>query len=118
MKWVLITFIVLSFSCSIVTAASWHEVARWSGSDRKDTETFYIKSKQWRISWEYSGRKGGDTGVFIFSALREDGTWAKQVASRSGRGSGDSIMRSGPGEYYLEIVSNAGSWTIIVEDKR
>ena len=118
MRWALITFIVLSFSCSTVNAATWHEVARWEGKGLKNTETFRITSKQWQISWSYSGRRGGDTGVFSISASSEDGSWWSEVAAQDGRGTGDTIMRSGPGDFYLEIEANSGSWVVTVEDIR
>ena len=100
------------------TAATWHEVARWEGKGYKNTETFHVNSKQWKVSWNFYSEDEGH-GVFYVYAMREDGTATDKAVSYSGgSGSDSTILRSGPGDCYLKIMSANGSWQIIVEDKR
>ena len=118
MRWALIAFIVLSFSYSIANATTWHEVARWDGYGMKNTDTFYIKSRKWRVTWSFNS----EDGSFVIIAKREDGSASDLVANRlvEGSASGSTILRFGPGECYLDIscTGPANSWTVIVEDKR
>lgn len=100
------------------TTPGWQQVASWQGNGVKSTETFHVNSKQWRVTWNYTGRKGGDGGHLSVFAHNEDGSWSELAASQTGAGSGDSIMRSGPGDCYLEISSTSGSWQVVVEEKQ
>ena len=99
-----------------VFAGEWQEVKRWTGWGIKNTETFYVRSRQWRVRWAF---RGTEFSSFDISACREDGEAYDIVAEYDGAGpiSGSNILRSGPGECYLEIDGYEGKWVVVVEDK-
>jgi hypothetical protein len=88
---------------------SWHPVKTFSGLVQKKTESFTIKGREWRISWETKG--SGHFGLFVHG---EDGRPLDLVANIIGSGSETTIMR-GAGTYYLDITTSQ-PYTIKVED--
>ncbi len=85
----------------------------WQGYKAiKNTETFRITSKQWRISWE---TRPGDLGDFNFQIMtyRDDGELVGLAANVIGADTDSTIMR-GAGDYYLSI-NTAQPYTIKVE---
>lgn len=94
--------------------ARWREVAAWSGSDNKNTETFTVNSHEWRIRWDSKPNKsvGGNFSVFLYT---EKGKMKSLVVNASGASSDSSIMR-GKGSYYLDISSLFSDYAIIVEE--
>lgn len=95
-------------------AATWHEIARWEGKSIKDTETFHIPSREWRIVWS---TKPGEYGNMNFAIIvyNSDGTMVSVAANTIGEGSDISYVR-GSGDYYLSI-NTAQLYTIIIEAK-
>jgi hypothetical protein len=90
-------------------ALSWHPVKTFSGRAQKKTESFTIKGREWRISWETKGK--GHFGIFVHG---EEGRPLDLVANIIGSGSESSIMR-GAGTYNLDITT-LQPYTIKVED--
>lgn len=92
----------------------WTVVLNTSGKGTKQTETFKITTKEWRVSWT---AKESDLcpkcGVFQIYLYRADGTIVNVVANVQGADTDSSIMR-GAGSYYLMINSNV-PWTVKVE---
>ncbi|MBU5677911.1 hypothetical protein KQI88_15950 [Alkaliphilus sp. MSJ-5] len=97
------------------TEEKWEEVIRFEGKSIKDTETFKISSKEWRIVWD---TKPGDMGgmnfqIYVYNA---NGSMESVAANVIGEANDTSYMR-GKGEYYFTIVT-AQPYTIIVEEKK
>lgn len=97
--------------------AEWVEVIKFEGKAIKDTETFQITSKEWRIVWDTKPGDMGDMNFQIY-VYDENGSPAGSfvVANIIGEGSDTSYMR-GKGAYYFSI--NTGQpYTIVVEEKK
>ena len=92
----------------------WRIVNKWSGKSIKDTESFQVSSKEWKITWD---TKPGDLGDmnFSISVHKADGELVTIVANVIGNDKDSSIMR-GEGSYYLSI--NKGQpYTITIQEK-
>jgi len=91
----------------------WEELIRWSGSGAKETETFYVSSKEWSVTWAVKNKSGFD-GVFQISVYDEDGNLQNLAANIAEAEADDiSYMHNGPGTFYLSI--NTGSdWAVSV----
>lgn len=94
-------------------APDWHEVTRWTGNGIKDTETFQVQSREWRITWETSG--AGYFGIYVHDGETDD--LVTVAANTTEGGSDTSYLRSGPGPHYLTINAST-NWTVVVEDRR
>lgn len=90
-----------------VSAQSWEKVITFSGNGNKQTETFHISSKEWRISWQIKK-------AIVIGIYRSDGKIVN-TASSSSAGEDHSVVR-GSGDFYLDIAS-VGNYKIIVEQK-
>lgn len=95
-------------------AATWHEITRWEGKSIKETETFHIPSREWRILWS---TKPGEYGNMNFAIIiyNSDGTMVNVAANTIGEGSDISYVR-GSGDYYLSI-NTAQLYIIVIEAK-
>jgi hypothetical protein len=95
-------------------AMTWHEIVRWQGKSIKETETFHIPSREWRILWS---TKPGEYGDMNFSIIvySSDGTMVNVAANTIGEGSDISYVR-GSGDYYLSI-NTAQLYIIVIEAK-
>lgn len=88
------------------------EVARWEGKATKNTETFHISSRQWRISWT---TRPGEFGAMNFQIyVYKEGSVLPNVAANVIGTDSDSTIMRGAGDYYLTI--NTGQpYVIVVE---
>ena len=96
----------------------WHDIAQWSGSGTKNTETFTIPSqaKEWKISWVTKPSPTyGDFNFQIFVYKPDSGMPVSVAANIIGANTDSTIMR-GAGDYYLTI-NTAQPYTIEVEAK-
>ena len=98
---------------------TWHEVISFSGNGIKNTETFTIPSKEWRISWEtlpmHSEYLGSVDMNFQIYVYKEDETLKGVAANVIGADKDSSIMR-GAGDYYL-MINTAQPYYIVIEAK-
>ena len=97
-----------------------YNIKEWSGSGIKSTETFSIPPYipgNWTISWGTAPiNKFG--GVFQIYVYKTDGTLVDIVANVTEKNIDSTVMRSGPGNYYLKINSanmrySISVWTIL-----
>ena len=91
-----------------------HQVGLWNGNGCKNTETFYVPTKVWYITWKTwlePGRKSG--GLLAIWVYTEDGKYVDLVANVIGADTDSSAMR-GKGHFYLEI-SSSQPWTVEVK---
>lgn len=94
--------------------ATWQEVITFEGSSIKDTETFTVSAKEWRINWSTQPGQYGDMN-FQIMIYDENGALEGLAANIIGAGSDVSYMR-GAGDYYLTI--NTGQpYKIVIEQK-
>lgn len=95
--------------------SEWRVVKSWTGSGIKQTESFRIASKEWRISWTTKNEKvAGLLQIFVYT---DSGELVTLAANQQGAGSDVSYVRSTPGRYYLTINSANVDWTVTVEDQ-
>jgi hypothetical protein len=96
------------------TLTGWQEVLTVSGKGTKQTETFKIKTKEWRISWTIKESEVcPKCGVLLIHVYKDENTFVNVAASVQGADTDSTIMR-GAGEYYLKI-SGTEPWTVKVE---
>jgi hypothetical protein len=99
-------------------SAAWATVVEWSGSGIKETETFQVASREWRIAWETRNEAFKGAGIFQIMVHDEAGKLVTLAANKQGVGKDVSYVRSGPGKHYLMINSGNVDWTVKVEDQR
>ena len=94
---------------------TWTQVLRWEGSRNGSTETFEIKSQNWRITWSLSEPEPG-TSTFQVFVKNPQGRTLTMAANAQRAGSAVKAME-GPGRYKLEVTSLGGAdWVITVEE--
>jgi len=95
--------------------SGWRVVKSWTGSGIKQTESFRIASREWRISWTTKNEKvAGLLQIFVYT---DSGELVTLAANQQGAGSDVSYVRNTPGRYYLAINSANVDWTVTVEDQ-
>lgn len=95
----------------------WQVVGEWSGDAYVQTEPFEIASGVWRVHWR--AEVAEETNYFAAWVHTTDGRSSEMVVSRANRpsDSGSAPLRSGPGQYYLEISPSAVRWSLTVEHR-
>jgi hypothetical protein len=96
--------------------STWHEVRQWSGTGMKQTESFVIASREWRVNWKTTNQHVA--GILQIYVKTESGELVTLAANAMGEHSDTSYVRGSPGRYYLEINAANVNWAISVEDKR
>jgi hypothetical protein len=92
-------------------------VKTWKGSGAKDTESFDVRSREWRITWETSNEPFANAGIFQIYVHNDKDELVSLAANKQGTGSDTSYVR-GRGRFYLKINSANVDWSVIVEDQR
>jgi len=100
------------------SAATWQEVRRWTGGGIKQTETFSVASREWRITWKSSNEAFAGAGILQVFVYDENGGMVSLAANKQGTGSDVSYVRAAPGRFYLMINSGNLDWDVMVEDQR
>ena len=92
---------------------SWRRVKQWKGRGIKETESFPVKSGEWRISWK-SMNGPGVLQIFVYS---DEGNMVATAANTLGTGSDTSYVRAPAGRFYLMINSANVDWEVVVEEQ-
>ncbi len=92
----------------------WQEVAKWSGSAIKNTETFHISSDTWVISWLTEPGKFGEMNFQIY-VHKANGELVTVAANVIGKNEDHSVMR-GKGDYYL-MINSAQIYSVVILEK-
>jgi len=90
----------------------WITVKNFTGTGDAKNETFYISRDKFKVKWRVQAESNNETVGFSLRVYNESGA---QVASRSFSRSGSDAIQiyEGPGNFYLEIVTNnVKEWTI------
>jgi hypothetical protein len=98
----------------------WHRLLALSGDDSKNSTTFHVSGRQWRVLWHNQDPPGEtfkNTSALFINAFPTNDTIPKRVCSQLGTG-GDSTELKGSGDYYLKIEASGGHWELAVEDFR
>ena len=96
------------------TAAEWAEVVTIAGDSIKETESFTVANREWRVAWDTQPGEHGD-GIFSFDIMTSDGDYVTTGANVMGA-SQDSTVQRGAGDYYLAINATQ-AYTITVEQR-
>jgi hypothetical protein len=110
----------VAVTVATLAAADYTPVKSWSGAGTKETETFTITTREWRVTWTAvaeradfaGGAKNFDIGVY------KDGGSQFPLSSISAGASetkGESFVR-GAGRYYLKISALNAKWTVAVDE--
>lgn len=94
---------------------AWYKVAQWQGKSIKNTETFNISSREWRISWETKAGEYGEMNFQIY-VYKSNEDLLSVAANVIGYDKDSTIIR-GKGSYYL-MINTAQPYTIVVEERR
>jgi hypothetical protein len=97
-------------------APTWQAVKSWKGSGMKETESFDIANREWRINWKASNEQ--TAGILAIMVHDQNGGLVSMAANAQGEGSDTSYVRGKPGKYYLAITSANIDWEITVEEQR
>lgn len=104
-------------SYGYVPTAEWRTVASWKGEGIKDTETFSVQSREWRITWETKNEKMAGASIIQIYVYNEKDELVTLAANKQGVGKDTSYVR-GQGKFYLKINSANVEWSVLVEDQR
>lgn len=96
----------------------WVQIASWSGSGMKETETFTTTNREWRIHWRTSNEAFAGAGIFQVFVYNGDGGMVTLAANVQGARSDVSYVRAPAGPHYLMINSGNVDWTVTVEERR
>jgi hypothetical protein len=89
-----------------------HKVAEWQGASIKNTETFEVASKEWKIFWATRG--DSNFSITVYDANTDK--MVDLVANIIGSGSDTSVIR-GKGRFYLKILASQ-DYKIQIYDQR
>lgn len=80
------------------------KVMELRGKGKKNTETFHISSNKWEIHWACRHLSPGGSALLV-SVYKADGTLVETPVTVTGEDFNSTVMRTGPGDYYLKIES-------------
>ena len=89
----------------------------FQGEASKNTETFYISTKDWKISYDVTGDPNNEQymtfAVFVYP---EDSIIFIDFFYHNGFGKDYTVIHHGPGNYYLKVVSSYCRWQIAITE--
>ena len=83
----------------------------------KETESFNVESREWRISWETSKEPFAGAGLLQIYVYNDQGAMVSLAANRQGPGRDVSYVR-GKGRFHLMLNSANIDWSVTVEDQQ
>ena len=100
---------------AVVAFADWHQVGSWAGEGTKETQTFTIRNREWRVGWK--ARLTYTAGLLSIGVYDDTDNLVSTITSGPKGGNDVSYVRSKPGKYYLKITAANVEWQVIVEDQ-
>lgn len=97
---------------------SWTDVVSWTGSGMKQTETFKVVSREWRIVWSSRNEPFPNAGILQLMVYNDRGEMVTLAANKQGPGSDTTYVRAAPGAYYIMINSANIDWNVKVQDQQ
>jgi hypothetical protein len=92
----------------------WTQILRWEGSSHATTETFEIKSQEWRIAWTaYEDEPQSSLfQIYVYDASNKLVTLGANV-----REAGSAVKQmQGAGRFHLQISSLKSNWVVTIEE--
>lgn len=113
------TLCALLVTAAVLTASDYAPVKSWAGSGGKETESFDIAAKEWRLRWTAKpiDPRFAGSGVKAFSVqvLRGDSDLpVSTFQAGPSETAGESYVR-GTGRFYLKITAVNAQWTLAAE---
>jgi hypothetical protein len=109
----------LLMTVATLTAADYTQLKTWTGSGTKETETFEVTAKEWRLVWAAKpiDKTFAGDGRFVFRvAIHKEGSAVPVSRLEGGQSeqAGESFVR-GAGRYFLKVSSVNAQWTLTAE---
>lgn len=100
----------------VLTGEKWTQIAHWSGTGDKTTESFDLPAGRARVRWSTVSTKP-DVGLnFTVYVYPDDGSESYvESASKDEQGEEITYIRSRPGKHYVKISSLFAEWDVTVE---
>ncbi len=98
----------------------WAEVGSFEGSGSRNTASFELMGNETRIHWEFEDTSGIGAGMFSFylvpsgTDIMDTGGFPEVMIQ--GSDSDTNYVHNKSGQFYVEVNSANGPWSIIVED--
>jgi hypothetical protein len=90
-------------------------VDTFAGEGFQQTQPFTIASDRWQLTYEVSGlQQGQGAGLFITVYSAANDQFVTSTSQDRG-GLNTFAVNTGPGTFYLDVISVFGSWRIYVE---
>ena len=96
-----------------LAAQTWTPIASWDGSGTKETESFDVTAREWRLSWTATPTSASGRKTFSVTVMKDD-LPVSVVTAGPTETAGESFVR-GTGRYYLKISSFDAKWTLKAE---
>jgi hypothetical protein len=100
----------------LIQAATWTPIGSWTGEGTKETETFMVTAREWRVTW--TAKKKNPTlpvrvfAIAVYNAAND--TPVSSINPGDAEAAGESYVR-GAGRYYLKIAAGNAAWTVRAE---
>lgn len=99
-------------------SSTWVEVKRWTGTGQKQTESFQIGSREWRISYATKPAVAGVELLQIYVHEANTGQIVTLAANRIDSGSDTSYVQGQAGHRYYLVMNTANHWSVLIEEQR
>jgi hypothetical protein len=101
------------------TTKQWVEIAKFTGTDDKRTETFKTQSNRFRIAYATDSEYAKYATMYLYIYPEDENSRYIDSLTINGQTKDQSIIRTSPGKYYFKInEANVDSWQIIVEEEQ
>jgi hypothetical protein len=97
---------------------AWTEIAAWSGTGIKQTETFHTTQREWRIRWATKGESFPGAGILQLYVYNAKDELVSLAANKQGPGNDVSYVRTPAGPHYIQINSGNINYAVSVEEQR
>jgi hypothetical protein len=95
----------------------WRPVASWSGHANYQTDSFDIRTGQWRIKWETRDQTSSGKGTFrVIVHSSVSGRPVIVAVDYQGAGQGVGYVAEDPREFFLVVESTGLDWNIGVDE--
>lgn len=111
--WSIVLLLLIS---TLAFGAEWKDIASWSGSGQKTTESFTVTKDEWRLQWKTTDEAFKGAGIFQVYVYDSAGTLVSS-ANQQGLGVDTSYVHK-RGKFYLTINSANIKWTVAVQEER
>ena len=95
----------------------WRPVASWSGHANYQTDSFGIRTGEWRIKWKTSDQPSAKEKTFrVIVHSLVSGRFVTVAVDHPGAGNGISYVAEDPRDFFLVVESSGLDWKVDVEE--